>query len=105
MEKMLDLIGEIYEASFNPGHWNAAITTLCEYLQARSGALFIEDHSAGTRGMIGAHGLSGAVRLSYRLGMSKHGHTFQLQHAQPWARPDSWWNPVSFAANIRFITD
>ena len=83
MDKMLDLIGEIYEASFNPGNWNAAITRLCEYMQARSGALFIEDHGAGTRGMIGAHGLSGAVRLSYRLGMGKHDQTFKLQRAQP----------------------
>ena len=83
MERLLDLIGDIYEASFNPDHWNTTIRALCEHMQARSGGLFIEDHATRSRGMIGAHGLPATVRLSYRLGMAKHDHTFQLQQAQP----------------------
>ena len=45
MDGLLDFVGEVYEASYNPGHWNRVMTLLCEeIMDARSGAIFIEDH-------------------------------------------------------------
>ena len=84
MDGLLDFIGEIYEASYNPGHWNRVMTLLCEnVMDARSGAIFIEDHQGGTRSMIGYHGLPKAVVASYRFGIGKYDYTFQAQRDEP----------------------
>lgn len=83
MDALLDLVGEIYEASYNPDHWDAVATGLCRLLNARAGVIILEDHEGRTRGMIGAHGLSKTVRAAYRFGISKHDYTFQLQRREP----------------------
>lgn len=84
MDGLLDFVGEVYEASYNPGHWNRVMTLLCEkIMNARSGAIFIEDHQGGTRSMIGYHGLPKAVVASYRFGMGKYDYTFQAQRDEP----------------------
>ncbi|MCG8437902.1 MAG: helix-turn-helix transcriptional regulator [Pseudomonadales bacterium] len=84
LESLLSFVGEIYEASYNPGHWDKVVETLCcEILCAKSGAIFVEDRQAQTRSMIGAYGLPAAVKASYRFGMAKYDHTFQLQSRMP----------------------
>lgn len=83
MDALLDFVGEIYEASYNPGHWDDVAAGLCKLLKARSGAIFLDDHEGRIRGMIGAHGLPKQVRAAYRFGMSKYDHTFQLQRREP----------------------
>ncbi|WP_421705522.1 helix-turn-helix transcriptional regulator [Alloalcanivorax xenomutans] len=81
--ELLGFVGEIYEASYNPGHWDAVATGLCQLLNARSGAILLEDHEGRTRGMIGAHGLPKPVRAAYRFGISRYDYTFQLQRRAP----------------------
>ncbi|WP_290522517.1 LuxR C-terminal-related transcriptional regulator [Alcanivorax sp.] len=84
MEALLDFVGEIYEASYKPDHWDHVMEQLCSrFMQAKSGAIFIEDHSSNTRSMIGAYGLPAAVRTSYRFGMGKYDHTFKIQSRMP----------------------
>lgn len=84
MEALLDFVGEIYEASYKPDHWDHVVEQLCcKFLNAKSGAIFIEDRASNTRSMIGAHGLPAAVRASYRFGMARYDHTFQLQTRMP----------------------
>lgn len=83
MDALLDFVGEIYEASYNPGHWDKVTGDLCLLLNARSGAIFMDDHEGRLRGMIGAHGLPRTVRAAYRFGMSKYDQTFQLQRREP----------------------
>lgn len=84
MDALLDFVGEIYEASYKPDHWDQVIEQLCcRFLHAKSGAIFVEDRSNSTRSMIGAYGLPAAVRASYRFGMAKYDHTFQLQTKIP----------------------
>lgn len=84
MDSLLDFVGEIYEASYRPEHWDHVIEQLCcSFLQAKSGAIFVEDRINNTRSMIGAYGLPAAVRASYRFGMAKYDHTFQLQAKMP----------------------
>lgn len=83
MDALLNFVGEIYEASYNPGHWDTVATGLCKLLNARSGAIIMDDHECRIRGMIGAHGLPRAVRTAYRFGISKYDHTFQLQRREP----------------------
>lgn len=81
--QIMDFIGEIYEASYNPGHWDKVVGDLCRLLNARSGGIFMDDHECRIRGMIGAHGLPSAVKAAYRFGMSKYDLTFQLQQREP----------------------
>lgn len=40
-----ELIGDIYEASYQPGYWPVVIEKICRLTQARSGAIFIRDLS------------------------------------------------------------
>ena len=79
MDVLLDFVGEIYEASYNPGHWDKVTGDLCRLVNARSGAIFMEDHEGRLRGMIGAHGLPRTVRAAYRFGMSKYDQTQKLR--------------------------
>ena len=83
MEALLDFVGEIYEASYKPNHWDKVTSDLCQLLGARSGAIFMDDYEGRVRGMIGAHGLPRTVRAAYRFGMSKYDYTFQLQQREP----------------------
>ncbi len=84
MEALLDFVGEIYEASYKPDHWDHVVERLCcDLLKAKSGALLFEDKQTNTRSMIGAYGLPAAVRASYRFGIAKYDHTFQMQRQMP----------------------
>ncbi len=84
MEALLDFVGEIYEASYRPEHWDHVVERLCcDLLKAKSGALLFEDRQTRTRSMIGAYGLPASVRASYRFGIAKYDHTFQLQREMP----------------------
>ena len=37
VDALLDFVGEIYEASYNPDHWDHVAVGLCRLLNARSG--------------------------------------------------------------------
>jgi DNA-binding CsgD family transcriptional regulator/PAS domain-containing protein len=83
VEKILHLVGEIYEASYRPEHWDNVMETLCtEVLDCRSGGIFLEDFVSGTRSTLGFFGLPKMTMLAYRFGMSKYDHTFRLQKEQ-----------------------
>lgn len=83
MNNLLDVIGDIYEASFDPNHWNKVASGLCKLLNAHSCGIFMEDYEFKNRDIIGSHGLPKAGVLGYRLGLSKYDLTFQLQAATP----------------------
>lgn len=105
MEALLDFVGEIYEASYKPDHWDHVMEQLCSrFMQAKSGAIFIEDHSSNTRSMIGAYGLPAAVRTSYRFGMGKYDHLSRSRAACPWAKPLKSPRQSGCARTTPFIT-
>lgn len=83
MDALLHVVGELYEASFNPEHWDKAVAQLCKLVDAHSAAIFMDDHEDQLRAIVGSHGLPAAVVLAYRFGLSKHDHTFQLQQSAP----------------------
>jgi DNA-binding CsgD family transcriptional regulator/PAS domain-containing protein len=81
MNSLLDVIGDIYEASFDPNHWNKVASGLCQLFNAHSSGIFMEDYEYKNRDIIGSHGLPKATTLAYRLGLAKYDYTFQLQAA------------------------
>lgn len=83
MNSLLDVIGDIYEASFDPNHWNKVAGELCRLFNAHSCGILMEDYEFKNRDIIGSHGLPKASVLGYRLGLSKYDLTFQLQAATP----------------------
>lgn len=83
MNALLNVIGDIYEASFDPSHWNTVVSRLCQLFNAHSGGIFMEDYEYESRDIIGSCGLPRTVTLAYRLGLSKHDYTFRLQALTP----------------------
>lgn len=83
MNQLLDLIGEIYEASFKVDHWSAVMTSLCKVFSANSAAICMEDYEHSSRQIIGSQGIPSSVQMAYRLGISKYDLTFQLQEKSP----------------------
>lgn len=83
MHDLLDFVGEIYEAAYRPEHWDQVAEGLCQLMDAKSGAIFLEDHESNIREMVGVFGLPAAVPLSYKLGLSKYDVTFQMQRNEP----------------------
>lgn len=79
MNSLLNVIGDIYEASFNPSHWNQVARALCQLFDAHSCGIMMEDFEFKYRDIIGSHGLPAATTLGYRLGLAKYDLTFQLQ--------------------------
>lgn len=81
MNSLLNVIGDIYEASFNPAHWNKVACSLCQLFNAHSSGIFMEDYEYKNRDIIGSYGLPKASTLAYRMGLAKYDYTFQLQAA------------------------
>lgn len=69
--QLLDLVGEIYEASLDPAHWDHVLTTLCQTLDMKSGALLVHDLETGNHSVVGGHQIPAISRHSYRFGLGK----------------------------------
>lgn len=82
MEALLNLVGDIYEASFNPSHWNLMLERLCGHFGAKSGGVFVEDHNSGARSLLAVYGMPKLSQASYRFGLAKHDYAFQAQYDQ-----------------------
>lgn len=80
---LLGFIGDIYEASRRPEHWNVVITELCRRLDAKSGGIHVEDYHQNTRYMMACYGLPKITELSYQLGMAKYDPVYQIQSRRP----------------------
>lgn len=84
MQSLTDLIGEIYEAAYNPQHWAEVFRTLCvEVLNAKSAAIMVDDHQLGTRTILGHYGLPKMAEITYNLGLARYDHAFKLQEKVP----------------------
>jgi len=82
-EEILQFIGDIYEASYRPEHWDVVIAELCRRLDAKSGGIHVEDYHQNTRYMMASYGLPKVSELSYRLGMAKYDPIYQIQSRRP----------------------
>lgn len=82
-EDLLRFIGDIYEASYHPEHWDVVITELCRRLNAKSGGIHVEDYHQNTRYMMACYGLPKVTEMSYRLGMAKYDPVYQIQSHRP----------------------
>ncbi|MGM0563431.1 MAG: LuxR C-terminal-related transcriptional regulator [Pseudomonadota bacterium] len=80
---LLDLIGDIYEASYRPKEWPVFFEKLCQTMDAFGGALFVEDHHNRERYILAGYGLPIAYKAAFRLGLAKHDYPYQAQKDQP----------------------
>lgn len=82
-EDLISFIGDIYEASYRPEHWQYVFEQLCQKLGAKGGGIHVEDHSEGSRYILASHGIPKLGILAYRAGMGKHDVVFQIQASRP----------------------
>ncbi len=78
----LDFIGDIYEASYRPAHWDTVMTKLCELVNAKSSGLILRDYEAKTQCVMASHGVSNLVKMSYRFGLGKYDHAYTVMTKQ-----------------------
>jgi len=45
--ELLDFVGDIYEASYKPGHWEVVMEKLCQLTGSKSSVLIIENQKSG----------------------------------------------------------
>lgn len=84
MREMLDLVGDIYEASWNPGHWHEVLRRLCnEVLDAKSAVIAVDDFQLRRRSYLGSWGAPKRFEMAYRFGLGRYDIAFQLQADQP----------------------
>lgn len=84
MSKLLDFVGEIYEASWRPEHWPRVLRMLCkDVVAARSAAILVDDRQQGRRQVLGHYGLPRGAVLAYNLGLARHDPVFRMQEQQP----------------------
>lgn len=82
-QSLLELVNDIYEAAWQPGHWNQVMAQLCQLLNARSAAMLLEDRTNNYRDYIGIHNLPGFPRVTYRLGLANRDVVFKIQQSRP----------------------
>jgi DNA-binding CsgD family transcriptional regulator/PAS domain-containing protein len=82
VDKLLDIIGEIYEAAHQPAHWDNVLRIICAELNAKSAGLFVADHSTSTYDVIGSIGMPELSKMSYRLGLGKYDHAYKVMLEQ-----------------------
>ncbi|MCB1836038.1 MAG: LuxR family transcriptional regulator [Alcanivoracaceae bacterium] len=84
MQSLTDLVGEIYEAAYNPGHWAEVFRILCvDVLNAKSAAIMVDDYQLGTRTILGHYGLPKMAEITYNLGLARYDYAFKLQEKVP----------------------
>lgn len=84
MQLLTDLIGEIYEAAYNPQHWAEVFRVLCvDVLNAKSAAIIVDDYQLGTRTILGHYGLPKMAAITYNLGLARYDYAFKLQEKAP----------------------
>lgn len=75
---LLEFVGDIYEASYKPAHWEVVMERLCQLTQAKSAVLAIEDQHSGNRQIISMHGISRLLTVAYNAGLGKYDNTFSF---------------------------
>ncbi len=70
-QQLLDIVGEIYEASLDPRRWDEVVATLCQLLDVKSGALLVHDQETGSHSVVGGYGINAITKASYSLGLGK----------------------------------
>lgn len=80
---LIPFIGDIYEASCRPDHWDRVLSRLCQLTEAKSGGLLMEDRSRGFRAIIGSHNIPGIPKVVYRMGLGNRDLVFKAQASQP----------------------
>ncbi len=76
------LLGDIYEAAYDPAHWPAVIEKISRFTDSRSGALFIRDTSAADNNSFYPYGLTTEALADY----ARFGHldpAFGIMAAEP----------------------
>lgn len=70
-DQLLNLVGEIYEASLNPSHWNHVLAMMCQQLEMKSGALLVHDLETSNYSVAGSYKIASITKHSYSLGLGK----------------------------------
>lgn len=77
-----ELIGDIYEASYQPSYWPVVIEKICRITSSRSGAIVMQDMTTKEGNGLYPHGLSREVLFDY----SKYAHldpAFRIMQFKP----------------------
>lgn len=80
-DRMLDFIGDIYEASLASARWPQVMEQLCSLTDTRSSVLVIEDQLSGRRQIVSMHGINRIMSIAYNSGLGRHDNTFELMDA------------------------
>lgn len=81
-KELLEIVGDFYEAAYQPSHWETAINNLCKLLGAKSAGLFMHDYQSNTRSLIASYGLPKMTEISYRFGLGKYDSAFEIMARQ-----------------------
>lgn len=77
-EELLDVIGDIYEASYKPHHWEVVMEKICRLTGSKSSVLIIENRKSGRRQIISIYGISRILAAAYNAGLGRYDNTFSL---------------------------
>jgi DNA-binding CsgD family transcriptional regulator/PAS domain-containing protein len=76
--ELLNFVGDIYEASYKPGHWDVVMEKLCQLTGSKSSVLIIENQKSGNRQIISIYGISRILAVAYNAGLGRYDNTFSL---------------------------
>lgn len=82
MQEVLDIVGDIYEAAHQPGHWDHVLKKITTQLNAKSAGLFLADYQTNTYHILASIGLPQLGKMSYRFGLGKYDHAYAVMLEQ-----------------------
>lgn len=82
-KEVLRVIDDIYEAAYDPTHWEAALKRLFLLLSAKSGGLFVQDRRDDKNNALYSYKMPKTVLISYNLGLGSLDPGFRVMSKLP----------------------
>ena len=90
---VLDVIGDIYEAAYQPEHWEVALKQICNLVDAKSAGLFIKTHGKKYTAAMYGYGIPKLGMFAYNRGFASLDPAFKIMAKEPEGKPRNILNP------------
>ncbi|MDH5445708.1 MAG: helix-turn-helix transcriptional regulator [Gammaproteobacteria bacterium] len=91
--EILDVVGEIYEAAYQPDHWEKALHGISQLVNSNSAALFVKSHKKKRTFSMYGYGIPKAGLYAYNHGFANIDPAFKIMAKEPAGKARNIYNP------------
>lgn len=80
-QAVLDLVGDIYESTIRPEHWDRVLENICRLTRARSAGIYVRDKKTKTSRALCQYGLPDYARSLYNSGIGRFDPGYEMMES------------------------